>query len=204
MVAHTKQISRSGFVLQIVALLVVFFGLTGVLLFYSNNNFASIFKSSKKTFVSKGANKIGFPKISFNYNSGWVAKEEDEQVGNGNTIPFNKLTIVKDDYTIQIDQVLIVGGGACWFKDSPKPGGPAIDLTNVKYKEIKTGFGTARYYLNPEMNSESQDVYNFCSLNEYEFSLSKVGYISITTPKKLDAKIFNEAIEIVKSIKRIE
>ena len=87
-------------------------------------------------------------------------------------------------------------GGVCLFDDSSNFEGPSSDYRSLKYTEISSNFGMLRYFVNPN-NSQK---YSFCQKsNEYYGSLG-IGILEINIPTKTDTKIFQEAIDIVKSI----
>lgn len=160
-----------------------------------------------KKYTTKGyAKKIGFSKLTFSYPVGWKVTEEASLEKS-----FDKIQITKNNYSIHIDQLLLVGGGDCKFNDSPNLPGPSMDLSKVEYKEMDSNFGHLRYFRFPSESGSPTNSYSFCMKDQKRsvsnnnfYSPPDIGYISLDVPDTQNILIFQEALNIIRSIKKIE
>lgn len=150
--------------------------------------------SFQKKYTTKGSvSKIDFPKLSFNHPPDWEVNENVDEI-----------SIAKGEYEVHVDQELITGASVCQFKDSPIPKSPSADLTNTNYQEVGSSLGTLRYFLNPLNNDKTKNSYAFCVKNGNEYMFPEIGFISIVSPINRDDIIFQEALDIVRSIKTLK
>lgn len=164
--------------------------------------------NNEKIYTTKGyayfAKFNVFPKLNFSYPSDWVVNEK----GQNNNGAYDNITASKKGYVVVIDQRLMTGAGGCRFKDSPIPPWPARDLTMVEYKEIDSNLGYLRYFKVPlgefDTPGTPQNTYSFCVKQNENYQVLSIGSVTIETPSTLDNAVFTEALNIVKSIKKVE
>lgn len=160
-----------------------------------------------KKYTTKGyATKVGFPKLSFNYFSSWKVVEDASLEHN-----FDKIKITKNNFIISIDQLLLVGGGDCRFNDSPNLPGDNTDLRMVTYKEMDSSIGYLRYFRFPSENGTPTNYYGFCMKDQKRSTTGKnvyrppdAAYVSLDVPDTQNILIFQEALNIIKNIRKVE
>lgn len=160
-----------------------------------------------RKYTTKGyAAKADFPKLSFNYSPGWEVTEDSSLEAS-----FDKIQITKNNYSIHIDQLLLVGGGYCKFNDSPDSPGPDMDLTMVEYSVMDSNIGNLRYFRFPSENGTPTNSYGFCTKDLKRSTTGKdiymspdIAYVSLDVPDTQNILIFQEALNIIKSIKKAE
>ncbi len=171
--------------------------------------------TNAKIYTTKGdAIKLGFPKVIFNYPAGWTVNE-DTNSSDSNKPVLDNVAIVKNNYAIYLSQELVTGAGACYFKDSPtiaELNSPGVDLRTVDYVEIDSNFGHLRYFKWPIQSTATVNSYGFCekdikrsvTMGKNVYVVPVVGYLSLNTPTKQDDATFQEALNIVKSMKPLQ
>ncbi|KKQ91585.1 MAG: hypothetical protein UT17_C0005G0023 [Candidatus Woesebacteria bacterium GW2011_GWB1_39_10] len=147
----------------------------------------------EKRYTTKGyATKVGFSKLTFSYHPGWEVTEDASLEKS-----FDKIKVSKNNYVININQELIAGTGTCKFKDSPLFNGPSRDFTQVKFDELDSNLGEMRYF-------KDVQTYIFCIKSTKEEIGYELSDITIQTPPQVNEKIFTEALDVIKSIKKVE
>ena len=205
---------KNGFAALIIILIVVILGVVGYFV-YKNSQYTLSPSSNPNTqtvttkeYITKGnASKIDFPKLSFNYLSDWMVTEKARP---GDSV--DNTTVTKNGYIVHINQELVTGPGVCYFKDSPTMSElniPGTDLQTVDYTEIDSSFGHLRYFRFPSVdNGLPTNSYGFCvkdttnhSVNRDVYIVPALGYVSLDVPSSGNNTIFQEALNVVKSIR---
>lgn len=153
-----------------------------------------------KTYMTKGyATKIGFPRLIFSYPSDWNVNEDTSM--NGDKRQYDNIAITRDNYIVTINQELTAGASICQFDDMLESIGPSVDLSDVTYFEINSSLGNTRYFLNPLNEDKTINIYSFCIHEDGLYMFPRSGQITIETPVNKNAAIFEQALNIVRSIK---
>ncbi len=161
--------------------------------------------SNLKEYVTKGfLIKADFPKYKFSYPVGWEVSEDTK------AYLFDNVSISKNGYQIHIDQEIRTGAGACYFNDSPTGYelGPGADLQTVTYVEMNSNIGRLRYFRWLSEEGVPENSYGFCAKDEVRskelgrnvYGVPSVGFLTMDVPSVQDTAIFQEALNIIKSI----